>query len=359
MDRAPNINFLLADKINIKHQERQRKTGMCNLSPALGARLIKVGMIGTGYAAKLRAEAFLKDTRTDLVAVVGNTTQKTKAFAQQYNCEVINRWKELIERQDVDLIVASTVNQHHGDIALAALSAGKHIIVEYPLCLDVAQGSEIIALAKTQNKLLHVGHIEVLGGLHSSLKEKLPQLGEVFYTSYRTIKPQNSIPLRWSYNHELFGFPLMGALSRIYRLVDLFGGVKTVNCHNRFMNEYDKYYQSCICTAQIGFENGILAEIIYGKGKSLWQRERKFEVHGENGALIFEGTRGILLRNGETISIELPSRKGLFSKDTNMVLEHLFEGAPLYITPEQSLYALKVAEAARKSADTGLTVTIK
>ncbi len=332
---------------------------MYNLSRAPGAGPIKVGIIGTGYAAKLRAEAFLQDTRSNLVAVAGNTPHKTAAFAQQYNCEVVKGWEELIERQDVDLIVASTVNQHHGKIALAALSAGKHLVVEYPLSLNVTQGLEIIALAKAQDKLLHVGHIEVLGGLHSSLKERVPQLGKVFYTSYRTIKPQNPISLRWSYNHDLFGFPLMGALSRIYRLIDLFGDVKTVNCHNRFLNEDAQYYQGCICTAQLRFDNGVLAEILYGKGKSLWQRERKFEVHGENGALIFEGAKGVLMQKKETVSIDLPSRKGLFYKDTNMVLEHLFEGAPLYISPEQSLYALKVAEAARNSAEKGLTVVVK
>ena len=331
---------------------------MYNLSLDLETRPIRVGMIGTGYAAKLRAKAFLKDRRSHLAAVVGNTPHRTAAFAQQYNCEVIEGWQKLLEREDIDLIVASTVNQYHGEIALAALSAGKHIIVEYPLCLDIEQGGEIIALAEAQNKLLHVGHIEVLGGLHSSIKENLPQLGQIFYTSYRTIKPQNPIPSRWSYNHELFGFPLMGALSRIYRLIDLFGTVKTVNCHNRFLNEDAQYYQSCICTARLCFEDGILAEIIYGKGKSLWQRERKFEVHGENGALVFEGSRGILVRDEETVSIELPSRKGLFVKDTSMILEHLFEGVPLYSSPDRSLYALKVAEAARKSAETGLTVTV-
>lgn len=352
------INFSSAAGINVKHKKLQQTIRMYNLSPDLRKTQIKVGMIGTGYAAKLRAQAFLQDTRSHLVAVVGNIPHKTAAFAQQYNCEVIDSWQELVEREDVDLIVASTVNQYHGAIALAALSAGKHVVVEYPLCLDVTQGLEVIALAKTQNKLLHVGHIEVLGGLHSSLKEQLPRLGQVFYTSYRTIKPQNSIPPRWSYNHKLFGFPLMGALSRIYRLIDLFGDVKTVSCHSRFLNEDGQYYQSCICTAQLCFENGLLAEIIYGKGKSLWQRERKFEVHGENGALIFEGARGLLVQNGETMSIELPSRKGLFAKDTNMVLDHLFKGIPLCVTPEQSLYALKVADAARKSVETSSTIVL-
>jgi biliverdin reductase len=41
-----------------------------------------------------------------------------------------------------------------------------------------------------------------------------------------------------------------------------------------------------------------------------------------------------------------------------MVLDHLFDGTPLYVTPEESLYTLKVADAARRSAETGLTVVV-
>jgi biliverdin reductase len=42
-----------------------------------------------------------------------------------------------------------------------------------------------------------------------------------------------------------------------------------------------------------------------------------------------------------------------------MVLDYLFNGSPLYITPEQSLYALKVADATYRAATTGLTVFLK
>jgi biliverdin reductase len=41
------------------------------------------------------------------------------------------------------------------------------------------------------------------------------------------------------------------------------------------------------------------------------------------------------------------------------VLDHIFNGTPLYVTPEESLYTLKVAEAARRSAETGLTIFMK
>ena len=52
------------------------------------------------------------------------------------------------------------------------------------------------------------------------------------------------------------------------------------------------------------------------------------------------------------------SRRGLFAKDIAMVLDHLTIGTPLYVTPEASLYSLKVADAAQQSAASGNTIKI-
>jgi biliverdin reductase len=320
--------------------------------------LVRVGLVGTGYVAKLRAEALLHDNRARLVAVVGNTLEKTETFARDYPVEVMSSWQQLVEREDVDLVIICTINRDHGVIAQAALSHNKHVVVEYPLCLDVVEAEKLITLSKAKNKLLHVEHIELLGGVHQALKQHLPQIGHVFYARYNTINPQHPAPRKWTYNHELFGFPLVGALSRLHRIVDLFGQVLTVNCHNRFWQTETEYYQSCFCTTQLSLKNGLLAQVIYGKGETLWQRERKFEVHGENGGLIFDEDRGIIVQTGETTPIEVGSRRGLFAKDTSLVLDHLLKGSPLYITPEQSFYTLKVADAARRSAATGETIIV-
>jgi biliverdin reductase len=319
---------------------------------------VRIGLVGTGYAARLRAEALMSDERACLVAVAGNTPIKTTAFAEEFQCTVMNSWAELVVRDDIDLVIICTVNREHGAIAKAALSNGKHVIVEYPLALSLAEAEELIALAKTQNKLLHVEHIELLGGVHQALKQNLPQVGQVFYVRYNTIKPEHPAPNKWTYSHELFGFPLMGALSRLHRLTDLFGQVLTVNCHNRFWARETEYYQSCFCVAQLSFSSGLLAQVIYAKGETMWQPERRFEVHGEKGGLIFDGNTGVLVKADETTPIEVGSRRGLFAKDTNMVLDHLFDGTPLYVTPEESLYTLKVADAARRSAETGLTAVV-
>ncbi|MBW4631402.1 MAG: Gfo/Idh/MocA family oxidoreductase [Iphinoe sp. HA4291-MV1] len=322
-------------------------------------RLVRVGLVGTGYTAVARSEALLHDERSHLVAVVGHTPEKTEAFARNCQAEVVDSWQQLVEQDNVDLVMICTVNRDHGAIARRALASGKHVVVEYPLSLDVAEAEELIALAKAQKKLLHVEHIELLGGLHQALKQHLPKVGQVFFVRYNTIKPEHPAPRKWTYNHELFGFPLIGGLSRLHRLVDLFGKVMSVNCHNRFWQTETEYYQSCFCDTHLSFESGLLAHVVYGKGETLWQAERRFEVHGEDGGLIFDSNTGVLVQLGEIKPIEVGARQGLFAKDTTMVLDHLINGTPLYVSPEESLYTLKVADAARRSAQTGLTVVVE
>lgn len=319
---------------------------------------MRVGLVGTGYAAKLRAQTLLNDGRSDLVAVVGHNSLKAETFAGDFHCQVLDSPQQLMERDDIELVVISNVNSEHGALVLAALEANKHVVVEYPLCLDLALGTELINLAKSKNKLLHVEHIELLGGLHQALKQNLAQLGKIFYVRYSTIKPERPAPRRWTYSHDLFGFPLMGALSRLHRLTNLFGEVMAVNCHNRFWETEEEFYQSCFCTTQLNFTSGLLGEVVYAKGETMWEAERKFQVHGENGALIFNSQQGFLVNTGETIPIKVGSSRGLFAKDTTMVLDHLLDGTPLYVTPEESLYALKIADAARKSAEIGMTIAL-
>jgi biliverdin reductase len=317
---------------------------------------IRAGLVGTGFAAKLRAEALQSDSRSRLVAVSGHTPEKTLEFARNHEAIALDSWQQLVEHPDLDLVIICTINRDHGAIAQAALEAGKHVVVEYPLSLDPVEAESLIALAEAQGKLLHVEHIELLGGLHQALRQALPEIGNPFYARYITIMPQHPAPKRWTYHPEQFGFPFSGALSRIQRFTDLFGDVTTVSCQSRFWEAAD-YYRACLCTTQLRFTNNLIAEVTYGKGEVFWQGLRDFEVHGEQGTLVFEGDQGSLIRGEERIPIEVGGRRGLFGKDTGMVLDYLVEGKPLYVSAAASLYALKVADAARQSADMGEAIS--
>lgn len=316
---------------------------------------IRAGIVGTGFTAKLRAEALQADARSHLVAVSGYTPEKTQEFAQTHKASAVDSWQQLVQHPDIDLVIICTINRDHGSIARAAIEAGKHVVVEYPLSLDPREAEFLIAFAEAKGKLLHVEHIELLGGLHQALRQSLPKIGNAFYARYVTIVPQRPAPQRWTYHRELFGFPLSGAVSRIHRLTDLFGQVASVGCQARFWGN-SEYYTACLCTAQLRFTSGLIAEVTYGKGEIFWQPLRNFEVHGDQGTLLFEGDQGNLIREEKKTPIEVGGRRGLFGKDTAMVLDYLVEGTPLYVSAAASCYALKVADAARQSAESGKAI---
>lgn len=320
---------------------------------------VEVGIVGTGYAAKKRAEAIIADNRSKLIAFSGNTPEKIAEFEQSYRAQALDSWVKLIDRAEIDLIIVSSINRDRAEIVRAALQARKNVIAEYPLALNSQQARELIALAEIKNKLLHVEHIELLGGLHRAIRKYLPEIGKVFSARYTTISPKRPAPRNWTYNHQLFGFPLSAALSRIHRFTDLFGEVKSVTCQARFWDAPESgYYTSCLCEAQLLFSNGLIGNITYGKGEVFVRGYRDFEISGEQGKLIFQGDKGMLIQAESQRSIELETRRGLFAKDTQMVLDCLLKGDPLYVSPDASAYALKVGEAAELSAKTGQTVLV-
>ncbi|MDF0553098.1 Gfo/Idh/MocA family oxidoreductase [Kamptonema sp. UHCC 0994] len=319
---------------------------------------IRVGIVGTGFTAKLRAQALATDERSQLVTVAGHRPESTEAFSEQFQIQQSVSWRKLVERDDLDLVIVCTVNRDHGAIARAALENGKHVVVEYPLALDASEAERAIAIAQQQQKLLHVEHIELLGGLHQAVKEYLPAIGKVFYARYITIAPQRPAPQKWTYQHSLFGFPFVGALSRLHRFTDLFGEVASVTCQNQFWDTEPDFYKACLCSAQLRFANGILAESVYGKGETFWESENTFTIYGEAGKLIFTPESGQLIQGENSQNIEVGTRRGLFVKDTTMVLDYLIEGVPLYLNSTASLYTLKVANALKKAAETEKSIAI-
>lgn len=311
---------------------------------------LRVGIVGTGYAAQRRAEAFQASELTQLIAVVGNTETNTQNFCQTYQISAVSSWQDLIGDDNLDLICISNINRDHGLIVRQALNANKHVIVEYPLTLNPEEAPELINLARKQGKLLHIEHIEIIGGVHQALTENLPKIGNPILANYTTILTKPKFVPHWTYNYSEYGFPLIAALSRINRFTFLFGEVEKVTCQGRFWDAPETgYFSACWCQAQLSFKNQLMVNLIYGKGKEFKNSDRTLEIYGDEGKIKFEGETGILIKGEEITPIEVASRRGLFNRDTELVLAHLCYGKDLYIKNTDSAYALKVAGMTLKS----------
>jgi len=321
---------------------------------------LRIGIVGTGFVAKLRTELFSADPRSLVVAIAGNQARAEKINeAVAIDAQIYADPAELIARNDLDLVVVANLNRDHAKTADLVLRSGKAAIVEYPLALDFDRAKQLVEYAANQNLLLHIEHIELLSGVHRAAQAYLSKIGTTLRAKYVTQSPQRPAPDKWTYMPELFGFPLVASVSRIHRLTHLFGKVKSVSCQLSYAGDaLPVSFRNCICAAQLMFENGIQAEVGYAKGEYIWQSERCLEIEGTEGGIFFKGEKGRLITNAGETEIVADSPKGLFKQDTESVLDFLQTGKSIYTQSEHALYALGIACAAAKSVATNQTVVI-
>ncbi|HEX7645576.1 MAG TPA: oxidoreductase [Burkholderiaceae bacterium] len=121
------------------------------------SKQLNVAIIGCGYAA-VTFHAPLIQSVPGLSLVAVSSSDRAKAQASLPAIDLCDTPEQLFARADVDLVVIPTPNHVHHPLAMQALQAGKHVVVDKPFTLDTAQAHELLDTAKAQGKVLSVFH---------------------------------------------------------------------------------------------------------------------------------------------------------------------------------------------------------
>jgi predicted dehydrogenase len=115
----------------------------------LGIALIGYGGIGRVHAMAYRAIPFhygLPAGMTRIVGVATSRPETAEKAASEIGCDVWTAdYRELLERDDIDVVDCCLPNYRHEEIVVAAAEAGKHIYCEKPLAMNVAEGRRMLA----------------------------------------------------------------------------------------------------------------------------------------------------------------------------------------------------------------------
>jgi myo-inositol 2-dehydrogenase/D-chiro-inositol 1-dehydrogenase len=133
---------------------------------------VKFGLIGYGLFGAHHARAIESCDDAALVAIVLRSAASREAARQAHpQIAVCGYYSELLARDDVDVVSVVAPNKLHYEIGKAVLASGKHLLLEKPMALEVAHCDELIALAKTNERVLAIGHELRLSSLWGGAKK--------------------------------------------------------------------------------------------------------------------------------------------------------------------------------------------
>ena len=118
---------------------------------------VRAAIVGPGGIGRIHAEA-IRRAGAQIHAVVARTDAGARTAREQFGAERgTTDLSAVLSDPDVDVVHVCTPNALHFPMARAVLSAGKHIILEKPLTLTVAEGRELLRLAETSGRIHAVG----------------------------------------------------------------------------------------------------------------------------------------------------------------------------------------------------------
>jgi predicted dehydrogenase len=259
---------------------------------------VKVGIIGSGFIADHHAFSYRQIPDVELVGVASILKDEAQAMMQKYNIPgtPYTDYKDLL-KTDCDAVSICLPNYLHVEVGVAALEAGKHIMIEKPLARNAAEGQKILDAAKKAGKQVFYCENNMYAPAFAKVKQTITEgaVGKIYMARG---KEQHSGPHSgWFYKKEKAGGGALIDLGihDIACLVWFLGcDVKKVFCQTAItVPDRGKFGTCDVDDNAVGilyFENGAQVTI-----EESWTApggyDMKFELYGTDGQIIVDPCR--------------------------------------------------------------------
>jgi predicted dehydrogenase len=216
---------------------------------------IGIGFIGAGDIATLHAKAVAKCHGTKLVGIWNRSQERAKARATEFGCQNFTTPEALVNDPNIHAVFVLTNLESHLEYTKLALEAGKHVLVEKPVGLNVAEIQEMKRLSEAKKLVCMPGHNYVYEASMKRTKELAENgdLGKLVsaYVMYNIHHPEE-VAKRYP------GVVRQILTHHSYILLYLVGRPKKL-CAMKATLHYQEYPEEDIAMVQMQLENGALA----------------------------------------------------------------------------------------------------
>ncbi len=137
---------------------------------------MKICLAGTGAMGVIHMKALQKIEGVEVVSIASRTPESGKSFADEWKIPFHSTNLEAcIDRPGVDAVILTTPSEQHADQTVLALGKGKHVQVEIPMALNLADSQHMLDEAKKANKTLMVTHTRRFANPHREIRRRIQE----------------------------------------------------------------------------------------------------------------------------------------------------------------------------------------
>ena len=117
-----------------------------------------MGVVGAGIYGEVHARTYKKDSRVELVHVWSRSEARAKSVAQKYGCAWTTRFEDMLADGRTEILSIATPDHAHTEYAVAALKAGKHVLLEKPMAESTEECRAILRAQISSGRKLMVNY---------------------------------------------------------------------------------------------------------------------------------------------------------------------------------------------------------
>lgn len=255
--------------------------------------ILNFAIIGCGTISKTHAKCISELEEAKLVAVCDIIEERAKNLAGLYSCDYYTDYHEMLKRQDIDIVNVTTPSGLHAQIGIDVAKAGKNVIVEKPIDVNLKKADSLIEACKSANvKLCSISQHRFDSDI-VSLKNavKSGKLGTLNFGGshtkwYRSQEYYDSGDWRGTWELDGGGCLMNQSIHYVDMLQYIMGPVDEVFAYTA-MRSHERIEVEDEAVAAVKFKSGAIG-IIEGNTSAYPGFCTRLDIYGKEGSVIIE-----------------------------------------------------------------------
>src|SRR3954464_6794517 len=134
---------------------------------------IRCGVAGVGSLGQHHARIYAAMPAIEFVGIFETSDARAAEICAKFNCRRFATIAELGAACDAISVVVPT--DRHAEVALPLLAQGCHLLIEKPLCASLEEAEQVVAAARTAQRIVQVGHVEHFNPVMSFLEKEIDE----------------------------------------------------------------------------------------------------------------------------------------------------------------------------------------